>query len=44
MNAFIKRVAGSLVVLVVVLVLNFFLFRVMPGDPLTGIMDPRFSP
>ncbi|MDR1979683.1 MAG: ABC transporter permease [Synergistaceae bacterium] len=44
MNALIKRVAGSLVVLVVVLVLNFFLFRVMPGDPLTGVMDPRFSP
>jgi peptide/nickel transport system permease protein len=32
------------VVLAVVLVLNFFLFRIMPGDPLTGIMDPRFSP
>jgi peptide/nickel transport system permease protein len=44
MSAFVKRVAGSLVVLVVVLVLNFFLFRIMPGDPLTGIMDPRFSP
>ncbi|MDR2180040.1 MAG: ABC transporter permease [Synergistaceae bacterium] len=44
MNALAKRVAGSLVVLVVVLVLNFFLFRIMPGDPMTGIMDPRFSP
>jgi peptide/nickel transport system permease protein len=44
MNALLKRVAGSLVVLVAVLVLNFFLFRIMPGDPLTGIMDPRFSP
>jgi peptide/nickel transport system permease protein len=43
-TAFLKRVCGSLVVLVVVLVLNFFLFRIMPGDPLTGIMDPRFSP
>jgi peptide/nickel transport system permease protein len=31
-------------VLAVVLALNFFLFRIMPGDPLTGIMDPRFSP
>ncbi|MDR1623179.1 MAG: ABC transporter permease [Synergistaceae bacterium] len=44
MSALIKRVAGSLVVLIVVLVLNFFLFRIMPGDPLVGIMDPRFSP
>jgi peptide/nickel transport system permease protein len=44
MHALIKRVTGSLAVLVVVLVLNFFLFRIMPGDPMTGIMDPRFSP
>jgi peptide/nickel transport system permease protein len=44
MSAFVKRVCGSLVVLAVVLVLNFFLFRIMPGDPLTGIVDPRFSP
>jgi peptide/nickel transport system permease protein len=44
MNAFVKRVCGSVMVLAVVLVLNFFLFRVMPGDPLTSIVDPRFSP
>lgn len=43
-NALIKRLFASLAVLVVVLVLNFFLFRIMPGDPLTGIMDPKFSP
>jgi peptide/nickel transport system permease protein len=30
--------------LAVVLVLNFLLFRIMPGDPLTAIVDPRFSP
>ncbi|MDR1378105.1 MAG: ABC transporter permease [Synergistaceae bacterium] len=44
MSALAKRVCGSLVVLAVVLALNFFLFRVMPGDPLTSIVDPRFSP
>jgi peptide/nickel transport system permease protein len=44
MNAFFRRAAGSVVVLAAVLVLNFFLFRIMPGDPLTGIVDPRFSP
>ncbi|MDR3332154.1 MAG: ABC transporter permease [Synergistaceae bacterium] len=44
MNAMSKRTLGSVVVLLVVLVLNFFLFRIMPGDPLTGIVDPRFSP
>jgi peptide/nickel transport system permease protein len=44
MTAFLKRLGGAFAVLALVLALNFFLFRVMPGDPLTGIMDPRFSP
>ncbi|MDR1516013.1 MAG: ABC transporter permease [Synergistaceae bacterium] len=44
MTAALKRLGGSLIVLAVVLALNFFLFRVMPGDPLTSIVDPRFSP
>ncbi|MDR1472206.1 MAG: ABC transporter permease [Synergistaceae bacterium] len=44
MSVLLRRVCGSAVVLAVVLVLNFFLFRIMPGDPLTGIVDPRFSP
>ena len=44
MNAFARRVGGSVIVLAVVLLLNFFLFRIMPGEPITGIMDPRFSP
>jgi len=43
-NAFLKRLCGSIAVLAVVLALNFFIFRIMPGDPLTAIMDPRFSP
>ncbi|MDR1966837.1 MAG: ABC transporter permease [Synergistaceae bacterium] len=44
MTSLAKRFGGAAVVLLVVLVLNFFLFRIMPGDPLTGIIDPRFSP
>jgi peptide/nickel transport system permease protein len=44
LNAFVKRAGGSVIVIAVVLLLNFFLFRVMPGDPLLGIVDPRFSP
>ncbi|MDR1874985.1 MAG: ABC transporter permease [Synergistaceae bacterium] len=44
MSALLKRFGGAVVVLIIVLVLNFFLFRIMPGDPLTGIVDPRFSP
>jgi peptide/nickel transport system permease protein len=39
-----KRLFSSVIVLAVVLALNFLLFRIMPGDPLTGVVDPRFSP
>ena len=44
MTVFLKRLGGAVVVLSVVLVLNFFLFRIMPGDPTASIMDPKFSP
>ncbi|MDR3322320.1 MAG: ABC transporter permease [Synergistaceae bacterium] len=44
MISLLRRIGASILVLAAVLVLNFFLFRIMPGDPLTGIMDPRFSP
>ena len=44
MKAFLERLGGAFAVLAIVLVLNFFLFRIMPGDPLTSIMDPKFSP
>ncbi|MDR3265448.1 MAG: ABC transporter permease, partial [Synergistaceae bacterium] len=44
MTVLLRRVGGAVAVLAIVLVLNFFLFRIMPGDPLTGIVDPRFSP
>lgn len=39
-----KRTAASLLVLFVVLVLNFILFRIMPGDAVSTIIDPNFSP
>ncbi len=43
-NYWLRRVAGSFLVLLVVLILNFLLFRLMPGDPVASILDPRFSP
>ena len=39
-----RRAAASLLVLFVVLVLNFVLFRIMPGDAVSTIIDPNFSP
>ncbi|MDR1137829.1 MAG: ABC transporter permease, partial [Synergistaceae bacterium] len=44
MKPFLRRAGSSIVVLAVVLALNFFLFRIMPGDPILSISDPRFSP
>lgn len=40
----IKRLLASLTVLAAVLVLNFALFRIMPGDAVSSIIDPGFSP
>jgi peptide/nickel transport system permease protein len=40
----IKKVSWSLFTILFVLVLNFFLFRVLPGDPArAGIRDPRLK-
>lgn len=39
-----RRILASLAVLAAVLVLNFVLFRVMPGDAVSTIIDPSFSP
>ena len=39
----VKRILSSLLVLAVVLVLNFVLFRIMPGDAVSTIIDPAFS-
>ena len=40
----IRRVLSALLVLFLILVLNFLLFRMMPGDPVSSIIDPDFSP
>ena len=42
-NWLLRRAAASLCVLAAVLVLNFVLFRVMPGDAVSSIIDPNFS-
>ncbi|MDO4988552.1 MAG: ABC transporter permease [Synergistes sp.] len=39
-----KRILASFIVLAAVLVLNFILFRMMPGDAVSTIIDPSFSP
>ncbi len=44
MNYWNRRIASAILVLALVLVLNFLLFRLMPGDPVASIIDPRFSP
>ncbi|MFA7220951.1 MAG: ABC transporter permease, partial [Synergistaceae bacterium] len=38
------RLLSSIGVLAAVLVLNFILFRIMPGDAVSTIIDPNFSP
>ncbi len=41
---FARKLAAALVTVAFVLVLNFFLFRVLPGDPArAGIADPRLT-
>lgn len=40
----VRRVISSLLVLAAVITLNFVLFRMMPGDAMSTIIDPRFSP
>lgn len=40
-----KKAVWSLFTIIFVIVLNFFLFRVLPGDPArAGIKDPRLTP
>ena len=39
-----RRLLSSLAVLAAVLILNFILFRIMPGDAVSTIIDPNFSP
>lgn len=40
----VRRALSSLAVLAAVLALNFVLFRIMPGDAVSTIIDPSFSP
>ena len=40
----IRRIAFSLITLAAVLTLNFFLFRIVPGDPVAMIASPRMRP
>ncbi len=43
-NALLKKTAWSVFTIIFVIVLNFFLFRVLPGDPArAGIRDPRLK-
>ncbi len=44
MTYWIRRILGALAVVFLVLTLNFVFFRLMPGDPLSSLIDPRFSP
>ena len=40
-----KRLGWALFTILFVVILNFFLFRIMPGDPARqGIRDTRLSP
>lgn len=42
---FVKKVSNAIVTLFFVLVINYFLFRVMPGNPLAMLLrDPKASP
>ena len=38
---FIRRIAFSLITLAAILIFNFFLFRIVPGDPVSMIVSPR---
>lgn len=43
-RTFLKKTAWALFTIVFVIILNFFLFRVLPGDPArAGIRDPRLK-
>lgn len=45
LNYLIKKVTNSIITLFFVLIINYFLFRVMPGDPLAMMLrDPKASP
>lgn len=39
-----RKAAFSLITIFVVLIINFYLFRIMPGDPVSMIVSPRMRP
>ncbi len=44
MNTFLlKKIGWSLFTIFFVVVLNFFLFRILPGDPARAVRDPRLT-
>jgi peptide/nickel transport system permease protein len=44
-SLFLRKALWAVVTILVVITFNFFLFRVLPGDPAkAGIKDPRLSP
>ncbi len=44
-SLFLRKALWAVVTIFVVVTFNFFLFRVLPGDPAkAGIKDPRLSP
>lgn len=40
----IRKASFSLLTLIAVLIFNFFLFRIIPGDPIAMIVSPRMRP
>ncbi|HXV41726.1 MAG TPA: ABC transporter permease [Anaerolineae bacterium] len=44
MNKYVlKKIGWALLTVVFVVVLNFFLFRILPGDPAKAVRDPRLT-
>lgn len=44
MNVYVlRRVAWAALTIALVVVLNFFLFRILPGDPARAVKDPRLT-
>lgn len=40
---FFKKIGWALLTILFVVVLNFFLFRILPGDPARSVKDPRLT-
>ena len=44
-NHILKKIIQSVITIILVLILNYFLFRIMPGNPLQMIMrNPKATP